>query len=142
MARSIFFDLIRFLLIALFVYAGASKMITYPAFTVQVGLSPLLPSFFPRVAWLVPVVELGVGVCLLMPAFQRIGLYASWVLLLLFTLYVAAILTVAGHVPCSCGGVVAALSWREHLVFNLVFLVLNSVALVWDFRDLRKQVAQ
>jgi hypothetical protein len=29
--------------------------------------------------------------------------------------------------PCSCGGIIAKLSWKEHVVFNLFFIA-NSVA--------------
>lgn len=132
--RGIVSDIIRYLLLALFVYTAASKMLTYPQFVVQLGLSPLLPNFFPSIGWAVPMVELMVAICLAVPALQTLGLVASWVLMLVFTLYVGAILTVASHIPCSCGGVIAELSWQQHLVFNLVFLALNTLVLVWHYR--------
>jgi hypothetical protein len=41
-----------------------------------------------------------------------------------FTLYIGAIMTFNKELPCSCGGIISLLSWKEHLVFNSVFILL------------------
>jgi len=33
------------------------------------------------------------------------------------------------HLPCSCGGVIRELSWRDHLFFNVCFTVLAAVGI-------------
>jgi hypothetical protein len=131
MGRMITSEIIRYLLILLFAYTAASKMLTYPLFVVQIGLSPLLPAFAQKIAWVVPLIELLVALLLSVPSTLAIGLYCSWVLMVSFTLYVAAILTIASHVPCSCGGVLEALSWEQHLVFNAIILALITLVLIW-----------
>ena len=133
-SRATISEIIRYLLILLFAYTAASKMLTYPLFVVQIGLSPILPDFTQKVARLVPLVELMIALMLVIPGTRVAGLYSSWVLMLSFTLYVAAILTIASHIPCSCGGVLEAMSWEQHLVFNLGFLVANSLVLIWHHR--------
>ncbi|NOS93036.1 MAG: hypothetical protein HOP30_14025 [Cyclobacteriaceae bacterium] len=135
MGRVITSEIVRYLLILLFAYTAASKMLTYPLFVVQIGLSPILPTFAQEVAWLIPLVEFLVAMLLTFPTTRIIGLYCSGVLMLFFTLYVAAILTIASHVPCSCGGVLEALSWEQHLIFNIAILALNILVLIWHHRD-------
>lgn len=137
MIRVVVSEIVRYLLILLFAYTAASKMLTYPLFVVQIGLSPILPAFSQQVAWLVPLVEFLVALLLAIPSLRLIGLYSSWVLMFLFTLYVGAILTLASHIPCSCGGVLETLSWEQHLVFNFSFLAFNTLVLIWHHRDQR-----
>lgn len=137
MVRVVISEIIRYLLILLFAYTATSKMLTYPLFTVQIGLSPILPAFVQQIGWVIPLVEFLVALLLVVPVTQIMGLYSSWVLLFSFTLYVGAILTVANHIPCSCGGVLEALSWEQHLIFNFAFLALNTLVLIWNYRSQR-----
>jgi Methylamine utilisation protein MauE len=132
MIRKLIPDVVIFQLIGLFVYAAASKMIEYPKFSIQVSLSPLLPAFSKQAAWLIPVSELFIVMLLLTPTYRKIGLWSSFILLFIFTLYIIGILTIADHVPCSCGGVLESFSWTSHLIFNIVFLILTALALVFD----------
>jgi hypothetical protein len=42
-----------------------------------------------------------------------------------FTGYVALVLTgIFGRIPCSCGGIVSALGWGEHLILNIALLTI------------------
>lgn len=136
-SRATISEIIRYLLILLFAYTAASKMLTYPLFVVQIGLSPILPNFTQKIAWLVPLIELMVALMLVIPGTRVAGLYSSWVLMLTFTLYVTLILTIASHIPCSCGGVLEAMSWQQHLIFNLGFLTANTLVLIWHHRTQR-----
>jgi uncharacterized membrane protein YphA (DoxX/SURF4 family) len=135
MARKILLEIIRFLLIFLFVYASVIKLIDYHKFVVQVGLSPLLPSPLHTVAWVIPVSELLIAIALLLPSLLKTGLYASLVVMMLFTLYIIGIFTVADHVPCSCGGILENLSWTEHLIFNIGFVLL----ILWGLRLVKSE---
>jgi hypothetical protein len=141
MIRKLIPDVVIFLLIGLFVYAAASKMIEYPKFSIQVSLSPLLPSFSKQAAWLIPVSELFIVMLLLTPTYRKIGLWSSFILLFIFTLYIIGILTIADHVPCSCGGVLESFSWTGHLIFNIAFVILTGIALFFDL-DTNKEFNQ
>jgi uncharacterized membrane protein YphA (DoxX/SURF4 family) len=116
--------IISYLFILLFLYASASKLMEYDKFKVQVGQSPLLTDFAGLIAWLIPAVEIGIAVLLTLKRTVLAGLYAAFSLMIMFTVYIILILNFAERVPCSCGGILEKMSWKEHLVFNLVFVAL------------------
>jgi len=42
----------------------------------------------------------------------------------ILTVYLALMLGTEKHLPCSCGGAIESLTWRQHILFNLFFLAL------------------
>jgi hypothetical protein len=116
--RSTFTQIIAASLIFLFLYAAVSKLLTHSAFTSVLGKSPLLGRVSKLVAWLVPLTEIGLAILLFIPSFRKLGLLLSIFLMSLFTIYIAYMLLFIPQLPCSCGGVVSSLDWKEHLVFN------------------------
>jgi hypothetical protein len=118
------------LLILLFTYTGVSKLLDHYRFVFQMRLSPLVPVKMaaPILGWVVPVLELAIG--LLMEKWRRISLYVSLVLLSLFEVYIIAMLLSGIKLPCACGGVIAFMSWKQHVLFNACFIALNVFALV------------
>lgn len=125
MKRTIIVEIISFLFVFLFVYAAVVKLVDYDAFVTQIGSSPILPGnlrFF--LAFFIPVLELVAAFLYFFPPLRKQALWLSAGLMAAFTGYVFAILELAPHVPCSCGGVLESLGWTEHLVFNIFFLVL------------------
>ena len=131
MNRSILLNLaIRYLLILLFVYAAISKLIDFPQFQKQLEESPLLTRQAPLFSWLVPITEIAISLCLLFDRTQRPGLYASFMLMAMFSGYIVVITRFSPSTPCSCGGVLQGMTWDQHLLFNLVFTGLCAVA-IW-----------
>lgn len=128
--KEILIDIISALFVVLFVYAAITKLIDYSKFRIQLGQSPLLTAFAGMVAWLVPAVEIIIAALLTVLRFRLLGLYASFSLMVMFTAYIVVITRFSEYVPCSCGGVLEKLSWNEHLVFNLFFVLLGFVAIV------------
>lgn len=124
-------DIVSALFVVLFTYAAVTKLIDYPKFRVQIGQSPLLTAYAGTVAWLVPALEIIVAAMLTVLRFRLLGLYASFALMVMFTAYIVVITRFSEYVPCSCGGVLEKLSWNEHLVFNLVFVALGCVAILF-----------
>jgi hypothetical protein len=51
-----------------------------------------------------------------------------------FTVYIIVLMNIADHLPCSCGGVLAELSWGEHIVFNCVYIVLGILGIILERR--------
>src|SRR5690606_12650117 len=122
--------IVSLLFILLFVYAAVSKLVDYGNFRVQLGQSPLLTAYAHVVAWAVPAIELIIAVGLVSPKLRLRGLYASFALMVMFTAYIVIILNFTEFIPCSCGGVLENLGWTEHLIFNIVFILLAAVGIL------------
>lgn len=121
---------ICYLYILLFTYAAASKLLDFENFRVQLGQSPLLSAFADVVSWLVPIVELLIVVMLVFQQFRLITLFASFSLMLMFTTYIFIILNYSSFIPCSCGGILEKMGWNEHLVFNIIFIILAIIGIL------------
>jgi uncharacterized membrane protein YphA (DoxX/SURF4 family) len=122
-------EIIRLLLIMLFVYAAASKVADLQKFQVQMGQSPLLTRYARWMIYAVPSAEVGIAAALCFPRFKKWGLYASFTLMALFTLYIVSLLTYSSYVPCSCGGILQNMSWNTHIWFNSFFVLLSVTGL-------------
>ncbi|PIF45352.1 methylamine utilization protein MauE [Chryseobacterium sp. 52] len=115
-------ELITALLVLLFLHTAISKILDLDGFARDLNNQPFPNSLTPFLLWLLPLSEMVIAVALLFEKTRSMGLYASLVLMSLFTMYTALVLLhVFAYVPCSCGGVVSYLSWPQHLIFNLFF---------------------
>lgn len=117
-------EIISYLFIMLFVYAAVSKLLDFEQFKVQIEQSPLINAFADYVAWGVPLVEILVSLLFFSPRLRLAGLWASFTIMVIFSIYIIIVLNFADAIPCSCGGVIASLSWNEHLIFNIGWLLL------------------
>ena len=114
--------------VLLFIYAATSKLLDFETFSVQLAQSPLLSAYAGIIAWLVPGIELAIAVLLTLKRFRTSALYAAFTLMVMFTAYIFIILNFSDFIPCSCGGVLEKLSWTQHLIFNVVFILLAGIA--------------
>lgn len=137
MPRNTGLVIISILFILLFTYSAVSKMLDYEQFKVQLGLSPVLTMFSDWVAWCVPVVEILVVGLLANARFRLTGLYASFGLMVLFSCYIIAITRFSEYIPCSCGGILQNITWNQHLVINIFFLLLGAAGVLL-YRDREK----
>ena len=128
--KSIILEIICFLFILLFVYAAMSKLLVFDEFKIQIGQSPMLTPFVSIVAWTIPCLEIVIALMLILPRFRLLGLYAAFNLMVLFTVYIFIILNFSNDIPCSCGGVLEKLGWTEHLIFNIVFVILAVIGIL------------
>ncbi|NQX38437.1 hypothetical protein HQN84_06240 [Pedobacter steynii] len=129
MTPELIVEIISGLFFLLFLYAAFNKILDFQKFKVQLGQSPLLTDYAMVIAWLVPTIEILICILLYFKRTLVIGLYASFSLMLMFTLYIIVILTFAERVPCSCGGILEKLGWTAHLIFNIIFVFLAVVAI-------------
>ncbi|WP_417370971.1 MauE/DoxX family redox-associated membrane protein [Gelidibacter japonicus] len=106
----------------LFVYAAVSKLLDFETFETQLGQSPLLSAYAKPIAIGVPLLELLISFFLVFKRSRRIALYGFFAMMVMFTTYIVIILNFTDFVPCSCGGVLEALGWTEHLIFNVFFI--------------------
>ncbi len=118
------------LFVLLFVYAAASKLMDFQQFRIELGQSPLLTAFADWFVVLVPLAEFIICLLLIIPKFRLIGLFSAYGIMVMFTVYIFIILQYTSFVPCSCGGVLEKLGWKEHMVFNLAFAGLGMLAII------------
>lgn len=123
-------DFISGLLLLVFLYTAWSKLREYEQFRYTLSQSYLLKPVAGIIAWLLPVVELALVVLLFVPAWRRLGLKLSIILLSALTLYLTFMIIYAPELPCSCGGVLAELTWKEHLFLNGGLVLLSIIGAV------------
>jgi len=124
--RQVVLESISALLIMLFLYASASKFLDFNRFIGEMNNQRFPAQITPIVIWAVPLSEIAIAAALLFEPTRMIGLIASLILMSLFTIYTATVLLhFFKYVPCSCGGVISKLTWKQHLVFNLFFVALS-----------------
>jgi uncharacterized membrane protein YphA (DoxX/SURF4 family) len=128
--KNIIVEIIVFLFIILFVYAALAKLLDYEKFLVQLGQSPLLTAFAGWVAWSIPTVEIIIAVMLAVPRWRNAGLYAAFSLMVMFSAYIVAIVQFSDNIPCSCGGILEGMTWNQHLIFNIFFVLLALTGIV------------
>ena len=118
-------ELISSLLILLFVYTACSKLMTLDTFQLVMSKSPMIGEHSTWLSYTVPITELIIASLLLIPYTRKLGLYLSTILMALFTFYIGYMLATVSDLPCSCGGVLKYMSWKQHLVFNIFFTALS-----------------
>jgi uncharacterized membrane protein YphA (DoxX/SURF4 family) len=123
-------DVICYAYFLLFLYAATSKLLDYEKSELQMSKSPIITDFAFILVWLVPSLEIVIAVILIVKKTVMLGLYASLGLMSMFTAYIIAILNFSDTIPCSCGGVLEKLGWTEHLIFNIIFIIMAITAIL------------
>ena len=135
MAKTITIQIISALLILLFTYSAINKLIDHTDFINTLQTAAFFGNEYKLISWAVPITELGVVLLLIFQRTRIYGYYASVAILYTFTFYIAWMLLYTNNLPCSCGGVLSALTWPQHLLFNIIFLLLSAIGIL----VLRKQ---
>ena len=126
--QNLFSEVVACLFIFLFVYTAINKLIDIKSFETTLSLSPFLRTTAPLLAWAIPIIELLISFLLFIPKFRKIGLLFGSILMGLFTSYVGFMISVSTGLPCTCGGVIAKMSWSQHLIFNTGICIISVVA--------------
>jgi uncharacterized membrane protein YphA (DoxX/SURF4 family) len=124
--RRLYIEIVVALYVLLFLYTAIMKFRDIPFFIGSMSHTPVLRPYATLLAGMIPAMELAIAILLIIPRTRHYGLMG------IFTLYVAFILTTMKKLPCSCGGVLQQLNWKEHLVFNSGFLLVGIVACYWN----------
>ncbi|MDR6919993.1 hypothetical protein J2Y40_000823 [Chryseobacterium sp. 2987] len=99
-------------------------------FQVQIAQSPLLSAYAGLVSYVVIIIELIIVAILLFDKSRIFGLYSSLGLMSAFTIYIYLILEYSEFVPCSCGGILENMGWRQHLFFNIICVFICALAII------------
>lgn len=141
MKKTTIVETIVFLYAILFLYTGISKLMEQNVFSEQMTGLPILAPVAPLIVSGLPLLEFLVVVLLVVPRWRLKGLYASTALMVAFTFYIIALMTFNDQLPCSCGGILASLSWGQHIVFNSAFILLGITGVILQ-RKIRQDVIQ
>jgi hypothetical protein len=136
--RTTIIEIVTVLNIIIFLYTGIAKIMDYTLFKEQLADSPILSWAATPVAIFIPVAEFAIVFMLVIPRWRLKGLYASFLIMTLFTAYIIAMFIIAPEMPCSCGGIIQQLSWKQHMVFNSLFILIN----LWAIYLLRKGIKE
>lgn len=115
----------------LFVLAAASKITYLDQFQAKLNDFSILSAFPALLAWLIPSVEIGIGMLLLFRKTRLSGLYASLTWFVLFTLYLSLVLNAHMPMPCACDGLWLSVGWHTQLLFNsaCIFVAISALLL-------------
>lgn len=130
MKRSLILEVIIYLFILLFVYTALSKLFIYDVYIKDLRRSPDLKPFALALSFIIPISELLIAGLLMFKNTRLLGLYGSLILMVLFTVYVAYVLNSFDSYPCQCGGIIKELTWRQHIWFNIFFMVLAFIGVL------------
>lgn len=128
--QTIFIKTVSCFFILLFVYASVSKLLDFENFQVQIAQSPLLSAYAGVISYAVIIVELIIVLLLIFPSSRLIGLYLATALMSAFTIYIFLILNYSEFVPCSCGGILEKMGWTEHLIFNILCVIMGGLSVL------------
>jgi len=132
MKRSTIIEMISFAFILLFLYVGISKFVDFKNTQFDFNQAPVIGRYPTLFATIIPLLEIATAICLFVPRWRKIGLFATSTLMIIFTVYVAYMLRAytAYERPCSCGGIMRKLSWQSHLYFNIIATALSFFAIM------------
>jgi hypothetical protein len=114
-------------------------LMIWPVFRQQLQESPVMRPFASTITWTIPFTEIAISILLLVPKWRIKGLYSSFMLMLIFTVYVVVVMTTSSHLPCSCGGIIEKLSWTGHLIFNACSTLLAALAIIIYRQKMRNE---
>ncbi len=135
MKKETMLHLISGLIASLFFYASFSKLLDYDKSQWEMRNQIFPPAMAWVLTWAIPLTEIVLMVTLLFPKTRRKALWGSLVLLTIFTLYIAIVMTgVFGRIPCSCGGILKNMSYGTHLIFNLFFIAISLIGLAIEYK--------
>ncbi|WP_276964371.1 MauE/DoxX family redox-associated membrane protein [Chryseobacterium sp.] len=115
--------------VILFCYAVISKILDFENFQVQISASPLLNGFSQFLPYMIIIAEFLIAGLLCYRKTRTAGLIGSFVLMLIFTGYIALLLRTSKNLPCSCGGILEKMGWHQHLYFNMGCVILTIITL-------------
>jgi len=125
---SMIYKILRSVMILFWIYVGMDKIWQLSAFRIALEQQPIISDLAPILFWLLPLMEIGVGILLAMPAIRlrAWGWRASTLLIIVFTIYIGlGVLNVYAQKPCMCTSFLSRISWTAHLLINIVILGLS-----------------
>lgn len=138
--RKVLSEIFVYLIALLWLYTSVYKFLQIDNSISQLGDSPLIAPFAVWFGYGLPVIEFALFALLLISKTRRYALIGSTILLTLFTIYIIVILNFyRADTPCTCGGIISKLGWKNHIYFNLTFLLMGVYVLIEPYLKSDKQ---
>ncbi|MDQ2719437.1 MAG: hypothetical protein M3Z26_06690 [Bacteroidota bacterium] len=131
----------QFLLVLLFVYTGFSKLLQHELFLNQINQIAILKKIAPLISVSLPMLEIATGLLIAFNRKQILGWWLASVLMASFTIYVSVMLLSKSSLPCTCGGVIASLTWKQHLLFNIFFMLMSWFVLYNYYKERNENIS-
>ncbi|GGF43149.1 hypothetical protein GCM10011339_34570 [Echinicola rosea] len=117
--------------VVLWTMTGLEKLIGFGEFQDAIQNQTLPVGISRKLAPLIVFLELLFVPFLLFRKTQKWGLLLSILLMTVFSTYIGLVWMGAfPRVPCSCAGFIESMSWSQHLLFNLTFILLGTLGLM------------
>lgn len=124
------------MLIIFMSYVFANKMFNVSAFQMNIFKTGIFGEQLSNLlAYFVLIIEFATIILLLIS--KKIGLNFLAILLLIFTLYISILFYLNRYEVCGCGGILNGLSYKIHLLINIILIVL--VFLSKNFMNYQKK---
>jgi len=132
----------KWLFVLLYAYTALSKFLDYNLFVFQMRRAPLplIQAMAPVLGWIVPLIEICLVIGLLTNRYASKAQIASVGLLIIFELYITGMLLSGYPLPCSCGGIISKMSWKQHLIFNAAFIIIGLAGILQNTNISRKEI--
>lgn len=120
------------LLIFVLVYITVQKLGMHRQFYLDLQNSPWVANSWMAqlFSWGLPFFWGTTALLLVWPATYKLGLYFVMGFFLLASLYIIYLFNFAGHIPCSCGGILRYFTWPQQLLLNAFILIMAFSALL------------
>jgi hypothetical protein len=129
-SKLLVFELIRYALIILFLYTTYHKLIDIDDFEKNILRSKIISAYSMYIKYPLPVIEIVVVILLFVNKTLLYGLYASFFLMISFTIYLIALNNFSMFYGCSCGGVFNDMSYFNHVLINFATIAINVVGII------------
>jgi hypothetical protein len=128
-------EIVTVLFVILFVYTAVSKLLDYRGFSSSMDIMPAVEGNGFLLAPGIIIAEIIISGLLILPATRLPGLWLSLLLMSVFTFYLLFAVAKGYTLPCSCGGVLRQLSWKQHAIFNIAFVLLAAAAILLHLKQ-------
>jgi hypothetical protein len=126
-----YLNISSFLLVLLFAYTGLNKLLTQKEFSQQLLQNAFLHPFAIPLSFALPITEIIIAICLVFKYSWMVGIWSAALLMTLFSVYVGFMLFQhKAPLHCTCGGVISSITWRQHLLFNILFSAIAWASLI------------
>ncbi|WP_430981144.1 MauE/DoxX family redox-associated membrane protein [Sphingobacterium faecium] len=134
--KNIILGTFHYLIFTLLLYSAVSKIAGYDLFVNNLDKSPFFKGINTNlIAVGVISLEILIPVLFFFNKTTKVAYLLSFFLFFLFTGYIIMMFLFSPYLPCSCGGLIEKLSWKQHIYFNIVFIIFSAVLYLIEKKD-------
>ncbi|WP_111422233.1 MauE/DoxX family redox-associated membrane protein [Flavobacterium sharifuzzamanii] len=123
-------QILRLFLIVLFGYTAFHKLIDLHLFRQTLMKSTLIEEYqIDFLLYFVPTIEIFTILLLISKKYIH-GLYISLLLMTTFTIYLIVLNNFSFYKGCSCGGIFNDMTYFEHIIINITFIIISLVSII------------